>query len=91
MPIATLISGFVFAFVTGWLMTLVILATLPALAISGGIYVSLVSSADEELKKGYAKAAGRVEQALSGIKTIKQLNGETYESELYNKCLEDTN
>lgn len=78
MPIATLISGFVFAFITGWLMTLVILSTLPALAIAGGIYMSLVSSSEEVLAKGYAKAGGRVEQALSGIKTIKQLNGEQY-------------
>lgn len=43
MPIATLISGFIFAFVTGWLMTLVCLAVLPALAISGGIYVYILS------------------------------------------------
>ena len=43
MPIATLISGFVFAFITGWLMTLVVLATLPGLAIAGGIYVSVLS------------------------------------------------
>lgn len=44
MPIATLISGFTFAFVTGWLMTLVSLATLPALAIAGGLYVSVLAS-----------------------------------------------
>ena len=59
MPIATLISGFVFAFVTGWLMTLVILATLPALAIAGGIYVSILAGNQEIQEKSYAKAGGR--------------------------------
>ena len=46
MPIATLLSGFVFAFVTGWLMTLVVLATLPALAIAGGFWMSAISDSE---------------------------------------------
>lgn len=48
MPIATLISGFVFAFVSGWLMTLVVLAALPALAIAGFIYVTVIASMEKE-------------------------------------------
>ena len=44
MPIATLISGFVFAFISGWLMSLVVLASLPALAFAGVIFVTILSS-----------------------------------------------
>ena len=83
MPIATLISGFVFAFISGWLMSLVVIASLPALAFAGIMYVTVLSSNEEEQEKAYSKAGGRAEQALSGIKTIKQLNGEAYEGKMY--------
>ena len=48
MTIGTLISGFVFAFVTGWLMTLVLLASLPALAIAGVLYMKAIGDKDKE-------------------------------------------
>lgn len=44
MTIAMVISGFVFAFITGWLMSLVILATLPALGIAGAIYMNVIGN-----------------------------------------------
>lgn len=47
MTIGTLISGFVFAFVTGWMMTLVIMATMPALAIAGIIYMKAIGDKDK--------------------------------------------
>jgi hypothetical protein len=46
MTIATLIAGFVFAFVTGWLMTLVMLATIPALGIAGYFYIRVIGEKD---------------------------------------------
>jgi len=75
MTIGTLISGFVFAFVTGWLMTLVLLASLPALAIAGVLYMKAIGDKDKEEQAAYSKAGGMAEQALSSIKTVKQLNG----------------
>jgi ATP-binding cassette subfamily B (MDR/TAP) protein 1 len=45
--IGTLISGFVFAFISGWLMTLVLLASLPALAIAGGLYMKAIGNKDK--------------------------------------------
>ena len=42
-----LISGFVFAFVTGWLMTLVVLSIIPALAISGYFYMKVIGDKDK--------------------------------------------
>jgi ATP-binding cassette subfamily B (MDR/TAP) protein 1 len=48
MPIATLISGFIFAFITGWLMTLVIISVLPALALAGAAYMSIISDAEKK-------------------------------------------
>ena len=59
MTISMLIAGFVFAFITGWLMSLVVLATIPALAISGAIYMSVIGSKDEFEQANYSKAGGR--------------------------------
>jgi ATP-binding cassette subfamily B (MDR/TAP) protein 1 len=89
MTIATLIAGFVFAFITGWLMTLVVLATIPALGIAGYFYMKVIGDKDKNEQKSYSKAGGRAEQAISSIKTIKQLNGEQFEYVQYQKCLEE--
>ena len=50
MAIATLISGFVFAFVTGWLMSLVIFATLPLFGIAGMMFVYALENKDKKEK-----------------------------------------
>lgn len=75
MTVATLIAGFIFAFITGWLMTLVVLATIPALGIAGYFYISVIGEKDKREQKSYATAGGRAEQAIAAIKTVKQLNG----------------
>ena len=59
-------------------MTLVILTTIPALLISGYFYIKTIIEKDKNEKKNYLKAGGRAEQAISSIKTIKQLNGEDF-------------
>ena len=88
MAFATLAAGFVFAFVTGWLMSLVILATIPALGIAGAFYIGSISSKDTREKAEYSVAAGKVAQSISAIKTVKQLRGEDYEAVQYEDCLE---
>ena len=46
MTFSTLISGYVFAFVKGWLMTLVMFATIPAFVIAGYFYVRVLRVKD---------------------------------------------
>lgn len=87
MTISTMIAGFIFAFVTGWLMTLVMLATIPALLISGYFYMQAITEKGKTEEENYAAAGGRSEQAISSIKTVKQLNGEAHESMQYENCL----
>lgn len=89
MTIATLISGFVFAFVTGWLMSLVVFATLPLFGIAGVLFVYVLQGRDNKEKQAYANAGGLAEQAIESIKTIKILNGEEYESKKYKDSLEE--
>ncbi len=69
------VAGFVIAFIKGWLMTLVVACSIPALGISGFFFVSAIQNKDKALEKDYAKAGGRAEQAIGAIKTVKQLNG----------------
>lgn len=42
-----LIAGFVIAFITGWLLSLVTLVMIPALVIAGIAYMGAISSKDE--------------------------------------------
>lgn len=73
---AMFVAGFIIAFIKGWKMTFVTLASIPALAIAGAIYVTAIQTKDKRNAKFYAKAGGMAEQAFSSIKTVKQLNGE---------------
>lgn len=83
MTISMFIAGFVIAFVYGWLMTLVVLCTLPFIAIGGALYAAATEKKDKSQEKDYAEAGGYVEQALTAIKTVKQLNGEQFEANRY--------
>ena len=83
MTISMFLAGFIIAFIYGWLMTLVVLASLPIIAIGGMMYASAIESKDMNQEKDYAEAGGLVEQAIAGIKTVKQLNGEQYEADRY--------
>ena len=55
MTIATMVAGFIFAFITGWLMTLVILTTIPVLMISGYFYMKTIIEKDKNEKKTISK------------------------------------
>lgn len=46
MTFSTLIAGFIIAFITGWLMTLVILTSIPAFGIAGYFYIKAVADKD---------------------------------------------
>ena len=78
MTISMFFAGFIIAFIKGWLMTLVMLASVPVLMLGGGLWMYVLSNKDQVLKKEYAAAGGRAEEAISAIKTVKMLNGETH-------------
>lgn len=59
MSIATLVSGFVFAMITGWLMALVLLGTLPLLILAGYFYMRSITYKDKMEQKFYSEAGGR--------------------------------
>jgi ATP-binding cassette subfamily B (MDR/TAP) protein 1 len=73
--VGTFIGGFIIAFTTGWLMTLVCLAGIPVIAYSGFLYKQALQQKSKEFQRIYAEAGGFAEQAIYSIKTVKQMNG----------------
>jgi len=68
--IATFIGGFVIAFIKGWLLTVVMLSTLPLLALSGATMAVIIGRMASRGQTAYAKAAHVVEQTIGSIRTV---------------------
>ncbi|CAA0824954.1 ABC transporter B family member 4 [Striga hermonthica] len=75
--VATFLGGFVIAFIKGWLLTLVMLTSIPLLVISGGIAAIVLSKMASQGQNAYAKAAIVVEQTIGSIRTVASFTGET--------------
>lgn len=71
--LSTFIGGFVVAFLKGWLLTLVLLASIPLLVASGGIMSVIISKTASRGQGAYANAANVVEQTISSIRTVCQI------------------
>ena len=69
MSVGGFFIGFAFAFYWGWLLTLILLATVPVMILSGlGMAYSMEGG--EDSLRAYAQSAGYAEQALQGIKVV---------------------
>ncbi|XP_071715337.1 ABC transporter B family member 21-like [Rutidosis leptorrhynchoides] len=84
---ATFIGGFVLAFVKGWLLTLVMLSTIPPLVIIGGIMSLTIAKMASRGQSAYGKASIVVEQTIGSIRTVASFTGEKKAVANYNKSL----
>uniref|UniRef100_A0A8C3Y8R8 Bile salt export pump n=1 Tax=Catharus ustulatus TaxID=91951 RepID=A0A8C3Y8R8_CATUS len=80
--ITTFVSGFLLGFVSGWKLTLVIIAVSPLL----GVGAAVAKLTGRELK-AYAKAGAVADEVLSSIRTVAAFGGEKKEVERYDKNL----
>lgn len=62
------------AFIKGWLLTLVLLTSIPLLVISGGAMALIISKMASRGQNAYAKAANVVEQTIGSIRTVCSIN-----------------
>ncbi|WVZ69166.1 hypothetical protein U9M48_017999 [Paspalum notatum var. saurae] len=85
--IATFIGGFVIAFVKGWLLSLVMLASIPPVVIAGGVVSKMLSKISSKGQASYNDAGNVVEQTLGAIKTVVSFNGEKQAIASYNKLI----
>lgn len=69
--LATFVGGFVIAFIQGWLLTLVMLTSIPLLVVSGAIMSIVLSKMASRGQDAYAKAATVVEQTIGSIRTVR--------------------
>ncbi|KAK4492667.1 hypothetical protein RD792_003487 [Penstemon davidsonii] len=85
---STFFGGFIIAFTKGWLLTLVMLSSIPPLMIAGGIMSHVVSKMASRGQNAYASAAVVVEQTIGSIRTVASFTGEKQAVINYNKSLE---
>lgn len=81
------VFGFAFSFYWGWLMTCILLAAFPVLAILGVVMAVMMEEGTKEGMRAYSQSSGYAEQALSAIKVVHTYGQELLEMENYNKYL----
>lgn len=67
----TFIGAFVVAFVKGWLLTLVMLSSIPALIISGAVMSITIGKLSSRGQSAYSLAAVVAEQTIGSIRTVR--------------------
>ncbi|VVA39745.1 PREDICTED: ABC transporter, partial [Prunus dulcis] len=85
--IATFVGGFVVAFVKGWLLTLVMLSSIPLVVLSGAVMRILISKMASSGQTAYSVAATVVEQTIGSIRTVASFTGEKQAIANYNNSL----
>ncbi|CAG7908886.1 ABC transporter B family member 11 [Brassica rapa] len=85
--VSTFVGGFALAFVKGWLLTLVMLTSIPLLAMAGAAMAIIVTRASSRGQAAYAKAATVVEQTIGSIRTVASFTGEKQAINSYKKFI----
>lgn len=68
--VSTFVGGFVIAFIKGWLLTLVMMSSIPPMVVSGAAMAIIISKMASRGQTAYAKAANIVEQTFGSIRTV---------------------
>eukprot|EP01041_Mallomonas_annulata_P006725 gene6725-13622_t len=72
--LAQIIASFVIGFYLSWKLTLVLLAALPLIGISGYLMISATTAYVNQSSEQYAQAGGLATEALNSIRTVTALN-----------------
>ncbi|KAJ8623580.1 hypothetical protein MRB53_032109 [Persea americana] len=73
---STFMGGFIVAFIEGWLLTLVMLSSIPPLALSGAIMSMVITTMATRGQTAYSEAGVIVEQTIGSIRTVASFTGE---------------
>ncbi|KAJ4835573.1 ABC transporter B member 11 [Turnera subulata] len=85
--ISTFLGGFIIAFVKGWLLTLVMLASIPPLVLAGSLMSITIARMASRGQSAYGRAANVVEQTIGSIRTVASFTGEKQAVSDYKKFL----
>ncbi|VVB07722.1 unnamed protein product [Arabis nemorensis] len=75
------------AFVKGWLLTLVMLTSIPLLAVAGAAMSIMFAKASSQEQAAYAKASTVVEQTFGSIRTVASFTGEKQATSSYKELI----
>ncbi|CAL4975601.1 unnamed protein product [Urochloa decumbens] len=76
-------GGFIIAFTRGWLLTLVMLTSLPLIAVAGAVSAQFLTKVSSKKLTSYGDAADTVEQTIGAIQTVVSFNGEEKDVAMY--------
>ncbi|GJN05501.1 hypothetical protein PR202_ga23131 [Eleusine coracana subsp. coracana] len=85
--VVTFFGGFIVAFAQGWLLTLVMMATIPPLVLAGAVMSNVVAKMASLGQAAYAESSVVVEQTIGSIRTVASFTGEKRAVDKYNKSL----
>lgn len=68
--VSTFLGGYALAFAKGWLLTLVMLTSIPLIAMAGAAMSIIFTKASSQEQAAYAKASTVVEQTFGSIRTV---------------------
>ncbi|KAJ3274327.1 Multidrug resistance protein 1 [Terramyces sp. JEL0728] len=82
------ITGYVIAFVRGWRLALVLLATLPLLSGAAFLMSKILSGGQGQEQDAYAEAGAIAQQTFTSIRTVVSFGGQDKEAAKYAKHLD---
>ncbi|KAK7363394.1 hypothetical protein VNO77_05536 [Canavalia gladiata] len=85
--VACFLGGIVIAFIKGWLLTLVLLSSIPLLVLSGSVMSYAFAKMASRGQAAYSEAATVVERTIGSIRTVASFTGEKQAVAQYNKYL----
>ncbi|OAY74070.1 ABC transporter B family member 4, partial [Ananas comosus] len=83
--VSTFFGGFIVAFTKGWLLSLVMLSSIPPIVIAGATMSLTISRLSTRGQAAYAEAGNVVEQTVGSIRTVVSFTGEKRAIDKYNK------
>lgn len=87
MCIAQFVAGYIVAFIKGWKMALVMLATAPLLVITGASVGILTTKFTLKVQDAYADAGSIAEQVFAGLRTVYTFNLQEKFAQAYERNL----
>ncbi|KAK3007713.1 hypothetical protein RJ639_015058, partial [Escallonia herrerae] len=81
--------GFAVGFTSVWQLTLLTLAVVPLIAVSGGAYTVIMSTLSRKSEAAYAEAGKVAEEIISQVRTVYSFVGEDEAVEAYSTSLKD--
>ncbi|KAK9086195.1 hypothetical protein Syun_028589 [Stephania yunnanensis] len=85
--VSTFIGGFVIAFIKGWLLTLVMLSSIPPLVMAGAAMAIAITKMASRGQTAYSEAGSIAEETISSIRTVASFTGEKEAIAKYNRSL----